>query len=126
MAAGAAQLGLDVAGGAPGDDVRRRGLPMTWSSDGDATVFTYNVVRLGLNTAGGASGDDARRRGLPTAQDSEGDTIIFIYNAVLSGMLPLVPTCPLPHTGLVPKLSMLGSCCRAHGVMRSGWWACHG
>jgi hypothetical protein len=126
VAAGAAQLGLDVAGGAPSDDVGRRGLPTARGSDGDLTVFTYNAARLGLDAADGASGDDARRRGLPTTRGSEGDAIIFIYDTVLSGTSPLVPSPPLPHAGLVPTLSMLGSCYRAHGVMRSGWWACYG
>jgi hypothetical protein len=82
------------------------------------TIFTYDAVRLGLDAADGASGDDMRRRGLSTVRGSKGGATIFTYDAVLFGTTPLLPSPPLPHTGLVPALSMLGSCCRMHGVMR--------
>jgi hypothetical protein len=86
VAAGAAQLGLDVAGGAPSDDVGRRGLPTARGSDGDLTVFTYNAARLGLDAADGASGDDARQRGR------------FNYLHLRHGSLRYVATCSFPSS----------------------------
>jgi hypothetical protein len=64
--ADAARLGLNAAGGASGDDARRRGLPMARGGESKATVFTYDVTRLGLDVVSGPSSDDTRRRGLPT------------------------------------------------------------
>jgi hypothetical protein len=75
----------------------------------------------GLDATGGASCDDVRRgeeRGLPTARGGEGDATIFTYDTVLSGTAPLLPSPPPPCVGLVSALSMLGSCCHTHGVMR--------